>query len=388
MINLKYKNIYNKFIECYKNIHVNPWHEINETQLNNLYNYLTNSMDIDNEYTFKYFMDYIIKRLSGQEDAHTIYDIVSLIPMNFRMFNQEILVNYPQELKNSQLISINGIEINTIIKEIEEVITYGTLGKRKYEIEKALFNKYVLLGLPSLRNSEELIFEIEKPNGQRITKKFGKNENYSPEEMFDYNEYRYGENATYKFINNCLIYKHSSVQSQFKETIEKAIVNLRKEDLTNIDTIIVDLRGNLGGNATLNNILMNFIKEHSEMKLICLTDYRIFSGGRYALRDLINLGAITIGEEISTPLNCYGNSKWVEIDNHYFSISECYFHPFLNWSAYSKEQFTKEATPDLLVPYIFKPDIIVETKKEDYIQNEDSILNYSLAYAQHIKKAK
>lgn len=30
MISIKYKNLYDKFIEKYKEIHIDPWHEINE----------------------------------------------------------------------------------------------------------------------------------------------------------------------------------------------------------------------------------------------------------------------------------------------------------------------------------------------------------------------
>lgn len=383
MIDIKYKNIYDKFVEHYKNTHVNPWHEISKYQLEQLYNNLINSMDVDNEYNFKYFMDYIIKRLSGETDAHTKYDAVSLIPMNFRMFDNEILVNYPDNLRNSRLLSINGININIIISELEEVITYGTIGKRRYELEKSLFNRYILFGLPHFRNTDELIFEIEKVDGQKIIKKFNKSENYSEEELFDYNKYRYGDNATYKIIDNCLIYNHSSVQERFKEKIEDAIDNLKQEDLSDIDTIIIDIRGNTGGNSTLNKILMDFVEEHKDKKLICLTDYRVFSGGRYALRDLINLGATSIGEEIGTPINCYGNSNWINIDGRYFSVSECYFHPFLGWSASSKEEFQKEANDEVLLPYIFKPDILIETKKEDYIQNVDTILNYSIDYSEN-----
>lgn len=384
MITSKYKEMYNKFIEHYKNIHVNPWHEINEIELEHLYNSLSNSMIINDEYNFKYFMDYMIKRLSGATDAHTQYNLISLISMNIRIFNNEVLINYPKDLKNSKLLSINGISISKIIEELESVITYGTNGKRKYELEKSLFNRFVLFGLPSLRNSNELVFEIENINGEKITKKFDKNKNYA-EELFNYDKYRYGENATYRFVDNCLIYNHSSVQLKFKEIIEQTINSLRKEDLSKIDTIIVDIRGNIGGNASLNKILMDFIEEHRDKNLICLTDYRVFSGGRYALRDLINLGAITIGEEISTPINCYGNSNWIEVDGHYFSASDSYFHPFLRWSASTKDEFQKEATNKLLEPYIFKPDILIETSKEDYIQDVDTILNYALEYSKNIK---
>lgn len=51
---------------------------------------------------------------------------------------------------------------------------------------------------------------------------------------------------------------------------------MRSEDLSNIDTIIIDIRGNTGGNAALNKILIDFLKDNSDKLLICLTDYRVF----------------------------------------------------------------------------------------------------------------
>lgn len=383
MIDIKYKNIYDKFTCHYKNVHVNPWHEISEEQLNNLYNDLVNSMDIFDEYSFNYFINYIIKRLSGTEDAHTLYNSVSLIPMNFKIFDNEVLINYPDHLRGSKLISINGISTEVIIDELDEIITYGTKGKRKHQLERALFNEYMLLGLPSLKNVDKLIFKIEKINGEIITREFPKKKENTKEEISIYNKYRYGDNATYRFIDNCLVYNHSSLQMGFKEKIENVVANLRSEDLSNIDTIIIDIRGNTGGNAALNKILIDFLKDNSDKLLICLTDYRVFSGGRYALRDLINLGAVTIGEEIATPINCYGNSNWVNIDGHEFSSSEAYFHPFLGWSATSKNEFNEEVTDELLKPVIFKPDIFIEEKKEDYIKGIDTVLNYATNYSKN-----
>ena len=388
MINKKYEILYNDFIEHYKRVHINPWHEINEEQLNELYNKLINVMDVVDIYSFKYFIDYIIKRLCGETDAHTKFELLSLLPINFRIVDNDILVNFPNNLKNGKLKSINGINIDVIINELIDTISYGTEGKKKYELEKSLFNKVKLFGIPSLRESNELVFEIEKTDGKKENIKFTKYEKYLKDQLFDYDKYRYGNNATYRFVDNCLIYNHSSVQMKFKEKIESTIEMLKKEDLSNIDTIIVDIRGNTGGNSSLNKILMDFIKENSDKKLICLTDYRVFSGGRYALVDLINLGAITIGEEISTPINCYGNSNWFNVGEYYFSVSECYFNPLLNYSASSKEEYKNEVTNEILVPYIFHPDILIEEKKEDYMQNIDTILNFALKYSKTMNNKK
>ena len=53
MIEIRYEKIYNQFIENYKEIHVNPWHEISEEELRKIYDTLLSSMDVNNEYSFK-----------------------------------------------------------------------------------------------------------------------------------------------------------------------------------------------------------------------------------------------------------------------------------------------------------------------------------------------
>lgn len=378
MISTKYKEMYDVFINHYKNKHVNPWHEISEDDLNQLYNSIICNRDIDDEYSFNYLMNVIIKQLSGVLDAHTQYEDVQRIPMNFRIFENDVLVNYPECLKGSQLLSINGINISEVVKELDSVITYGTDGKKKYETEKALFNKKKLFGIPLFSNSESLIMNFKTLDGNIITKEFKKNEEYTSDEMFDQMEYKFGKPGTYKIEDGKLIINHSSVQNRFKENIENMINELNKIDLSEIDTIIVDIRGNTGGNSAHNKLLMDFIKK-IDKNILCLTDYRVFSGGRYALLDLIRLGATTIGTEISTPFNCYGNSDWLKFNNHWFSSSSCFLAPNIGWSVSSKEEYESEANDEIVTPVFFKPDIYVEQSKEDYINGIDTVLNYALS---------
>lgn len=380
MISTKYQNIYEKFVESYKRIHIDPWHEIDEETLNNLHDELVSCMDITDSYNFIYFMDYIIKRLNGKSDAHTKLDMVSILPINFKIFADEVLVNYPEELKGASLKSINGISIKQIISEIDAVISYGTEGKRKFETEKALFNKCIMFGLPSLRETSKLIYEFTNLNGETVTKTFNRKKSDDEGKLFDYEKYLYGDTGSYKITNNVLIYNHCSVQSQYETKIKDAIKRLEAEDLSQISTIIIDLRGNTGGNSGLNLLLTDFLNKHMGKKLICLTDYRIFSAGRYALADLIKLGAITIGEGISTPINCFGESNWVLFDEYSFSISGCYFNPFIHYTARTKEKLLETKTSELLKPYIFEPDINVSQNKNDYINDFDTVLNYALNF--------
>ena len=124
---------------------------------------------------------------------------------------------------------------------------------------------------------------------------------------------------------------------------------------------------------------MDFLKRHNDKKLYVLTDYRIFSGGRYALIDLIRLGAITIGDEISTPINCYGNSHR-ELINKYWqiNISNSYLDPLNNINIKSKEQFNKLVFPEYK-QIIFKPDIYITETLETFINDTDNVLDTAIS---------
>lgn len=372
MINIKYSKLYDKFIEHYKDKHVNPWHEMSENELEQLYNKLISDMDVNDDYSFNYFINYILKRLCGKSDAHTkcVNRKRNLLPLSFKCVDNEIYIVSPKELYGANVCLVNNMDINKIIDELEDIITYGTDGKRMVEIETALSNKYKLFSLPSMNNAREVLFKLALPEGRIIEKKYFK------EEIYDVQVNPFIKNAKYELKKDTLIYYHSSLQPGFKEKIEEAIKKLETEDLSNINKIIIDLRGNTGGNSTLNQPLIDFLKKHLDKQFITLTDYRVFSGGRYALLNLIDLGSITIGEEISTPINCYGNSNWLIIDDYAFSASERYLYPG-KVVAKTKEEF-KKIPSELLKPIYFYPDIYVKNTAEDLINEKDTIMEMAL----------
>lgn len=378
MISIKYKKMYDVFINHYKNKHVNPWHEISESELDKLYNNIVSNQDINDDYSFNYLMNVILKRLSGEVDAHSKYDDVKMIPMNFRIFGEDVIINYPDNLKGYELISINGLDIKDVLNQLDDVITYGTEGKRIYELEKALFNKKKMFGIPMFRGADSLVMSFKKTDGRIITREFKKDEEYSEEEMFNWDIFAYGNVGTYGVKDKKLIINYSSVQNKFKSNIENMMSEISKLDLSEIDTIIVDIRGNTGGNSGLNKPLIDFIIK-TKKRIICLTDYRVFSSGKSLLVDLIKLGAITIGTGISTPLNCYGNSDWIEYNGYRFSSSSCFFAPNYEWSASSKEEYKSEVRDEFITPVIFIPDVYIEQSKEDCLNGIDNVLEYALS---------
>lgn len=378
MINDKYKKMYDKFKENYIQYHINPWHEINEQDLDNMYKYLINNMDIIDDYTFDYFINYIIKRLSGTLDAHTEFGMKTkdFLPIRFKFIENELLVLEPSELRGCKLIAINDMNINKVIEQLEEVITYGTEGWRLNKLERALYIKRKLFSIPSLIENNKVIFKLEDLDGNIIEKIYYKDKEY--DQIIEVNK-----NATYEIKDNALIFNHSSVKVSEEEKIIKAIKKIKSEDLSNINKIIIDLRGNTGGNSRLNKYIIDFLSNQINKNLIVLTDYRIFSGGSFALVDLINIGATTVGEGIGTPINAYGSGgiSWVD-ENYMFRISGGFCLLNENKSSLicikDREEFKRYVTEEMQMPIIFEPDIIINQTKKDYINDVDTVLEKAI----------
>lgn len=125
--------------------------------------------------------------------------------MNFKLFDNKIVVNYPDSLKGYTLKEINGININNILVEIKDFITYGTPGNKKYEIEKTLLNRKKLFGLPSLRNKNVLSLKLISQEGYEVIKQFSKEETHSKKKFYNFSEYFFGTPGEYLINNGKLI---------------------------------------------------------------------------------------------------------------------------------------------------------------------------------------
>ena len=44
--------------------------------------------------------------------------------MTFRIFDGEVLVKYPSEMRGYQLLSVNGVPVQELFSRIDEIVTY------------------------------------------------------------------------------------------------------------------------------------------------------------------------------------------------------------------------------------------------------------------------
>lgn len=166
----------------------------------------------------------------------------------------------------------------------------------------------------------------------------------------------------------------------------KEIEILAKEN--NINDYIVDLRGNSGGDSRINVPLIEYLKGKN---IVVLINELVFSSGRTAFVELKKIGAYSIGTDISTSLNCFGNVpgsfKIDELDLIVKRSSTYWFYDNdYNCKSYKKGEFSNffASKRELLEPILLHPDEYVNLSIADIINGKDPQLDTALQFFEKI----
>lgn len=179
-----------------------------------------------------------------------------------------------------------------------------------------------------------------------------------------------------------MIIHYSSCIEDYENQMVNFVEKIKEESSNNIiKKYIVDIRGNIGGNSEIIKPLLLYL---SDKEIVTLVDKYVFSGGRFALIDLINIGSRTVGSGIGTSINCFGNISRNEIGNFLLPISNKYFYykdkRICNINR--KDNFLQfknnKENHEYFIPIIFSPDYIIENIIEDYKNNRDRVLEYAV----------
>ena len=340
-------------------------------------------------YDVYYIVQKLIAYLLSKYDSHTrLYFLNNRqIPLTFKVIDGKVYIEkMTDKLENlvcGEVVSINGVDIKTLIKEIEKITCYSTIGYLEYSIKTSLKSFNILKSLPSIDNNAETIdFEINY-NGETKYLTFDKNCN-------DYNYNDVKENYVYKIIDNTLVLTYSSCQDfdKMKEYVEE----IRKvSEENNINNFIVDIRDNRGGNSAIIKPLLEFLNGKN---IVTLVNETTFSAARMAFVDLKELGSHSIGTCISTSLNCFGeNARHKNYEELGLAAtgSSRYFYYDRNLAKTSltgKEEFESffKGKKELLEPFILYPDEEVYLTLDDIKNGRDAQLESALDYLKNNKK--
>lgn len=330
---------------------------------------------VNDDLDFYYFLKCIIKYMSDFSDSHTmIYKKDNIwFPIRFKVINDSVFIDrcLDKKMLKKRIKSINGIDINQVINEIAGCTNYGTNGWLLSNIEKTLSNKNDLLSLPCLRDqNERVIFETDD------NKEMSFDANKNGNEQVIYIEKNEDQ---YKVIDNILVFKYPSCKHECEPDISKI-----EEIITanNIRKFVLDLRDNSGGNSSIIEPLIDYLS-NKDLELFTIVDRGVFSSGRFAAIDMIRIGSKIVGEEIGTPINCFGyisgngitpNSKI----NFHFAKVYWYEENGTMKGIYTKKELEKQ-NDAFFKPKYLQIDIPIELSEEEYKNSlEDVFLSKCL----------
>ena len=356
-----------------ESMHLDFYFLHSKKELNNFINTFLKNNKINDDYDFFYFMNCIIKYMSGHIDAHTrliMSNNNNSYPLSIQSINNKLYVTRCSEEKYSysELLEINNVSISKITEELEKCTSYGTTNWFFNRLHSDLNDKNILLSLPSIKNNAKY---IEYKTSKGIIK-YEINKDYSKELTIIRKE----DFKQFQIKDNILIFKYPKCTNKFIPDIKK-IKNLIHDN--NIDTFILDLRGNSGGKSSLIEPLIKYLK-HTRLKLVTLVNKSVFSSGRMAAINMLKIGSKIVGQDIGTPINCFGyifgngelpNTKFT------FNFSRVYWYEdkkrHIIKGIYTKKKLHK-FPKSFFEPKYLEIDYYINLTIEDYKSEKDVML--------------
>jgi len=320
-----------------------------------------------------YIVKLIIKRLSGKYDQHmkALYNEYHRLPFRFAYINRNLyLIDTLPEYKGDlykKVISINGIDINVILREYFATINNDIISYKKYLLRNLGFED--LLMLPSIdSNINKLVFKLE--DNKEI--KADININYHILEPSTKIVYKQLSNFVYIKFPTCI-----NIGASVKSIINKIRV---AKDRQMMDYLVIDLRDNLGGSDMPLKLLAKCIKDY-KIKTYVTVNGGTFSAASINAFDFKLAGATLVGEEIGEQLTYFGNYSKDNIILPSSSINVIgtnkFFYPTSRgvYNINTKKDFKKLNSRYKKILYLDVDKEIVN-RLIDYKENKDNVMKY------------
>ncbi|RZS93818.1 S41 family peptidase [Aquimarina brevivitae] len=178
--------------------------------------------------------------------------------------------------------------------------------------------------------------------------------------------------ATYLSKENAMYVRHSRIKNEAEESTKEFYDRVLKEVAAKgAEKLIIDLRLNGGGNNYLNKEVIKALIKADEInqtgKLFVIIGRRTFSACQNLVNEIDNYtNAIFVGEPTAENINFWGDNRPVILPNSTINIAVSY----LWW----------QDKPALENAEWMAPSIPVEMSFEEYVTNQDPVLEAALAF--------
>ena len=362
--------------------HCNLFHNINEKEF---LGYIEDLKKSVNELEFNDMKVELSRIVASVGDAHTsiAFPVKYFLPIEFYYFKDGVYITEGfsgyDDLKNHKVIKINHSKIEEVLEDLRGIISHENESFFKCNVIQYLKATEVLYGALIIDDINEVTVTLEDIRGDIKTRTIKALEIKELKEIINNKQclsidtpiYRRNKDKLYwrKYIENnkTLYFKYNSCRSMEDLPIENFIkdtINFIEDN--HVERLVVDFRDNLGGDSTLLEPLIDYLKHNPRLnkkhRLFVIIGRKTFSSALLNVYDLKNnTEALIIGEATGGKPNCYGEIKRFNLPNSGFSVS------------YSTKFY--KVIEDDRVETLF-PDIMVEETIDDFINNIDPVMEY------------
>lgn len=359
-----------KLIDILKRVKADTSAVEKQQQINkNVEDFLVSTGNIDS-FSDERFVAKLLEMCSKFKNAHIFLNYSTFLYENGKRFLSQSLFYFNDKIylvKDNKLLevkNIGGWQTEKICKEFDKYLSYETKEWRNVQLNKML-NFALLYKVLGIDYSN-----IELLNGQVLP--------CSTSDIF-FDNYSYlppFKPRNQKFYDCSVLDKHILMIDYFNcSELHKGDFLQFLEDVkekwenSQINSYIIDIRGNMGGNSELILPLFDFLQEKN-LKGVILTDNRVFSSGTFvAYYAKQRLSSVLIGQPLGQGVIRFGQSSGqiVLCDKLFVRYTEKHFD--------FRDVFKNEGA--------IKPDIEVPLTIEDICSKTDKILAYAKDYIQN-----
>lgn len=284
-------------LECW---HLDFFHTHTKEELNNFIKELRLEEKELDDYTFNYYMNVIIKYMNSSLDSHTSlkYPKVTFLPYKLKwVCDVGLFIDYSidNKIRKAKILSVNGVKVEELIETYEKSISYGSINHLYACLERDFRSLETLYSLPNFKRIDRQL--------QIVTDK----EILAIDLEKEYNIEPPMTVPDFFIQDGTLVFRYQSCHSYYIPIIDDLIKNLDIGIKTKkVTKFVLDLRDNGGGNSGIIKPLIEYLKD-KDLELVTIVNKGVFSSGRFAVIEMQRLRSKIVGEQIGTPINCFGN---------------------------------------------------------------------------------
>jgi hypothetical protein len=304
------------FFNLYEQAHICPYYFRGKPEVRQIITNCINKTPVENDLDFVYLFRYMLKRLIGQLDSHSMIrtrNEYERLPLQITSHNSLFTVTATGEqytnFLNKVVTKINGINLEQLAKESENVISYSTDGYLELEASRFLSHYDPLRTLPSIDSeTTQIVYTFSDGNELKV-------------EIGEPGFIDQAKPANYQLDldNGHLLLHYTACQEEYPNQMQEVVEQIRNLiPHHNVNLFTLDLRGNMGGDDRIIQPLVDCLKTQPLLKKQVFVDRAVQSAALFALNDMTKLGAKVFDTAIGSSLNHIGNNRRLELPSGRF----------------------------------------------------------------------